>query len=249
MGPKDFLYDLFVHDLTGPLSVVAATADGLLRRENCTCLSDSQKSCIERIARNARKAQRVLKEIVDVARSEEQLFHSDQFYPERVARDALVDVIDIALAGAGEKLEKLEDGEQIRSFLGENGISIEVSGKYATSPFRHDRRKVQLILQNLMSNAMKFRKNRMDVAINGDSDLVILVTDDGCGISEGEQEIVYKRFMQLKHDDWQAQQHQGLGLGLFCVKALLETMQGEIAVRSGSGCGTTFTVKIPPLAC
>ncbi len=249
MGPKDYLYDLFVHDMTGPLSVVAATADGLLRTESCACMSDAQKSCIERIARNAKKAQRLLKEIVDVARSEEQIFHPDQFYPEHVVREALVDVIDVTLAGAGERLEKLEDREQVRSFLGEKGISIEVSGKYATSPFRHDKRKVQLILQNLMSNAMKFRKNRMDVAINGDSDLVILVSDDGCGISEGEQEVVYKRFKQLKHDDWQMHQHQGLGLGLFCVKALLETMQGEIAVRSRSGCGTTFTVKIPPLAC
>ncbi len=245
MGPKDHLYDLFVHDLTGPLSVVSATADSLLNKVNRGGLTEGEKSSLERIARNAKKAQRLLKEILDVARSEENLFRPDRFYPEKVAKEALVNVMDVAIAGAGERLERLEDREEVRSFLGEKGISIEVSGRYAAAPFHHDRRKVQLILQNLMSNAMKYRRKRMDVAINGESDLVILVSDDGCGISEGDQEVVYKRFMQLKHDDWES---QGVGLGLFCVKALLETMQGEIAVKSGSGCGTTFTVKIPPLA-
>jgi len=246
MGPKDYLYDLFVHDLTGPLSVVSATADNLLRRLDCGTLTEAQKSSLERIARNAKKAQHLLKEILDVARSEEQLFQEDHFYPERVAKEALANVMDLATAGAGDTLERLEDKEQVRSFLCEKGISLEVSGRYAASPFHHDRRKVQLILQNLMSNAMKYRRQRMDIAINGDNDLVILVSDDGCGIPEGEQKVVYKRFMQLKHDDLQIQP-QGLGLGLFCVKALLDTMKGEIAVRSQTGCGTTFTVKIPPL--
>jgi signal transduction histidine kinase len=246
MGPKDYLYDLFVHDLTGPLSVVAVTAEGLLKKGDRGDLSEGQRSSLERIARNVKKAQRLLKEILDVARSEEHLFKADQFYAEKVAKEALVNVMDVAIAGAGERLERLENREEVRSFLGENGISMEVSGRYAASPFHHDSRKVQLILQNLMSNAMKYRRKRMDVAINGESDLVILVSDDGCGIPEGDQEVVYKRFMRLTQDDYQP---QGLGLGLFCVKALLETMQGEIAVKSSTGCGTTFTVKIPPLAC
>jgi two-component system sensor histidine kinase KdpD len=245
MGPKDHLYDLFVHDLTGPLSVVSATADSLLKKTDRGGLAEREKSSLERIARNAKKAQRLLKEILDVARSEEHLFQPDRFYPEKVAKEALVNVMDVLITDAGERLERLENREEVKSFLGEKGISIEVSGRYAASPFHHDRRKVQLILQNLMSNAMKYRRKKMDVAISGESDLVILVSDDGCGIPEGDQEVVYKRFMQLKHDDWQS---QGVGLGLFCVKALLETMQGEIAVRSGAGCGTTFTVKIPPLA-
>ena len=229
MGPKDYLYDLFVHDLTGPISVISATADSLVKKADRGCLTDVQKSCLERIARNAKRAQRLLKEILDVARSEENLFQADQFYPEQVVKEALVDVMDVALAGAGERLERLEGREAVRSFLGENGISMEVSGRYAASPFRHDRRKVQLIIENLMSNAMKYRRKKMDIAINGESELLILVSDDGCGIPEGDQQVVYKRFMQLKHNDWQP---QGFGLGLFCVKALLDTMQGEIAIKA-----------------
>jgi signal transduction histidine kinase len=246
MGHKDYLYDLFVHDLTGPLSVVATTAKSLLcRMEAYGSLTEQQKRSLERIERNSKKAQIILKEILDVSRSEEHLFQKNEFYLQGLVKDALVSVMETMDAGVAERIEKLESPEAARGVLEEHGISVKVTGKYAGAPFFHDRRKVQLILENLMSNALKYRRKRMDVSISGETDLVILVSDDGCGIPENEQEVMYKRFMQLKNDE--LRQAQGLGLGLFCVKALVETMGGEIAVTSGEGCGTTFTVHISPL--
>jgi len=245
MGHKDYLYDLLVHDLTGPLSVVATTARSLLRREAYGSLTEQQKRSLERIERNAKKAQVILREILDVSRSEEHLFQKSEFYLQGLVKDALVSVMETMDAGVAERLEKLESLEAARGVFEEQGISVKVTGKYAGSPFFHDRRKVQLILENLMSNALKYRRKRMGVSISGETDLVILVSDDGCGIPEHEQEVMYKRFMQLKHDE--LRQAQGLGLGLFCVKALVETMGGEIAVTSGEKCGTTFTVHISPL--
>ena len=85
----------------------------------------------------------------------------------------------------------------------------------------------------------------MEVCIGGERDLLIIVSDDGCGIPKNEQEVMYKRFVQLKHDE--LRQAQGFGLGLFCVKALVESMGGEIAVTSEEECGTTFSVRISPL--
>jgi signal transduction histidine kinase len=246
MGHKDYLYDLLVHDLTGPLSVVAATTNGLLSRtDRYGPLTEGQIHCLQRIARNTKKAQLLLNEILDVGRSEEQLFQEEHFLLEDLAKDALVSVIQFLDAAATERLEKLEGAEAVRDFLLEQGISIEVTGKYEKSPFFHDRRKVQLILENLISNALKYRRKSMKICISGEGDALILVSDDGCGIPKGEQEAVYKRFMQLKQGDLPPV--KGLGLGLFCVKALVETMDGEIAVTSGEGCGTSFTVRIPPL--
>ncbi len=246
MGHKDYLYDLLVHDLTGPLSVVATTAKGLLcRMEAYGSLTEQQKRSLERIERNSKKAQVILTEILDVSRSEEHLFQKSEFYLQKLAKDALVSVMETMDAGVAERIEKLESPEAVRGVFEEQGISVKVTGKYAGSPFHHDRRKVQLILENLMSNALKYRRKRMDVSISGETDLVIQVSDDGCGIPKNEQEVMYKRFMQLKHDE--LREAQGLGLGLFCVKALVETMGGEIAVTSGEECGTTFTVHISPL--
>jgi signal transduction histidine kinase len=246
MGHKDYLYDLLVHDLTGPLSVVATTAKSLLCRvEGYGSLTEQQRRRLERIERNSKKAQIILKEILDVSRSEEHLFQKNEFYLQGLVKDALVSVMETMDADVAERLEKLESPEAVQGFFEEQGIFVTVTGKYAGSPFFHDRRKVQLILENLMSNALKYRRKRMGVSISGETDLVILVSDDGCGIPENEQKVMYKRFMQLKHDE--LRQAQGLGLGLFCVKALVETLGGEIAVTSGEECGTTFTVHISPL--
>jgi signal transduction histidine kinase len=240
------MYDLLVHDLTGPLSVVATTAKGLLcRMEAYGSLTEQQKRSLERIERNSKKAQVILREILDVSRCEEHLFQKGEFYLQGLVKDALVSVMETLDAGVAERLEKLEGPEAARGLFEEQGISVKITGKYAESPFFHDRRKVQLILENLISNALKYRRKRMDVCISGETDLVILVSDDGCGIPENEQHVIYERFMQLKHDE--LRQAQGLGLGLFCVKALVETLGGEIAVTSGETCGTTFTVRISPL--
>ncbi len=246
MGHKDYLYDLFVHDLTGPLSVVATTVKSLLSRmEVYGSLTEQQKRSLERIERNSKKAQIILKEILDVSRCEENLFQKNEFYMQSLVKDALVNVMQTMDADVAERLEKVESSEAVQDVFEEQGISVRVTGKYAGSPFFHDRRKVQLILENLMSNALKYRRKRMDISISGETDLVILVSDDGCGIPKNEQEVMFKRFMQLKHDE--LRQAEGLGLGLFCVKALVETMGGEITVTSKEGCGTTFTVHICPL--
>ncbi len=246
MGHKDYLYDLLVHDLTGPLTVMATTAKGLLgRMEVYGSLTDQQKRSLERIERNSKKAQLILREILDVSRSEEHLFQKGEFYVGGLVKDALVSVMETMDAAVAERLEKLESPEAVRGVFEEQGISVRVTGKYAVTPFFHDRRKIQLILENLMSNALKYRRKRMNVSISGETDLEILVSDDGCGIPQNEQEVMYKRFTRLKRDE--LQQVQGLGLGLFCVKALVETMGGKIAVTSGEECGTTFTVYVSPL--
>lgn len=246
MSPKEYLYDLFVHDLAGPLSVTATTAKGLLSRmEAYGPLTEQQKRCLERIERNTKKAQVILKEILDVGRSEEHLFHTNEFSVHALVKDALLNVLEVMDASVAERLETLKDPEATWDLFREKGVSVRITGKYAVSPFFHDRRKVQLILENLMSNALKHRKKKLDVGISGETDLVILVSDDGCGIPKNEQEIMYRRFIQLKHEE--LRQAQGFGLGLFCVKALVESMGGEIAVKSAEECGTTFTVRISPL--
>ncbi len=246
MGPKEYLYDLFVHDLTGPLSVAATTAKGLLSRvEAYGPLTEQQRRCLERIERNAKKAQVILKEILDVGRSEEHLFQTDQFSLEGLVKDALLNVLETFDPAVAEKIQKLTDPKAAWDVFREKGVFVSITGKYADSPFIHDRRKVQLILENLMSNALKYRKNNLNVSISGETDAVIVVSDDGCGIPKSDQELMYKRFMQLKHEEMR--QAQGFGLGLFCVKALVESMGGEIAVASETDCGTTFTVTIAPL--
>ena len=245
MDQKGYLYDLLVHDLRGPLSVVATTANSLLcRADRYGSLTESQEHCLRRIARNTRRAQLVLEEILDVARSEEHIFRTEYFLFETVVKESLANALELTDVRTAERLQSLDDREAIRQALDEAGIAVDISGTYEKAPFFHDRRKIALILENLVSNALKYRSKRVKVAISGEKDAMIFVSDDGSGIPEEEQGAVYGRFIQLSNADGAV--ISGLGLGLYCVKLLVETMGGEIGLTSKVGCGTAFAVRIPP---
>ena len=139
---------------------------------------------------------------------------------------------------------------QFRSlFAGKAARNIEsrhcVKGKYSDLPFCHDSKKIRQILRNLVSNAMKYRRSRVQVSIQGEEDLLILVEDDGYGIPKEAEDAIFKRFIRL-NDKRQGEQ-PGIGLGLPGVKVLVEAMKGDISMKSQEGMGTCFTVRIPSL--
>ncbi len=246
MDDKDYLYDLLVHDLRGPLSVVFATVNSLLNKtDRYGALNDTQRSCLQRIQRNTKKAQVILNEIVDVGRSEEHVFREDLFDMESVVKESIINVVEFRDELEAERLRKTENKGAFDAVLRELGISVEMTGRYGKTPFRHDRRKVQLIIENLVSNALKYRRKTMEVRISGEEDVTIAVSDDGAGIPKSEQDSVYGRFMQCSNAS--GPDVKGVGLGLFCVKSLVETMGGAITLTSVEGRGTSFVVRIPPL--
>jgi len=243
---RSHLFDLLMHDLSGPLSVASTSTESLIQKsDRYGPLTDSQKRTLERILRNVRKAQTLLEEMVEIFRSEEGLFQGGHFQIEGTVKDSLLDVLEIIAPHAVEELLCARSREEFQKILNANGIFIEVTGKYCNSPFCHDQKKVQQILRNLMSNAMKYRRRRMALSISGEMDLCVSIEDDGVGIPEEEQEAIFERFVRL--NDRRYAGVPGLGLGLTGVKALLEAMGGEIRLESREGFGTRFMVRIPPL--
>ncbi|MGQ9645096.1 MAG: sensor histidine kinase [Thermodesulfobacteriota bacterium] len=243
---KRFLLDLLIHDLIGPLSVVSTSAAGLLQREGrYGPLTDQQKRLVERILRNVRRAQTLLNEMIEISRGEEGLFQKEVFSVEEILKNSLLDVLEVHDPQMVEKLSGAKNLGESRALLETQGIFISITGKYCQAPFCHDQKKIQQILRNLFSNAMKYRRSRVNVCISGESDLCISFEDDGQGIPLEEQEAIFDRFVRLKE-----RRHAGipgLGLGLTGVKALLEAMRGDITVSSREGTGARFLVRIPPL--
>jgi CheY-like chemotaxis protein len=246
MREKVRLFDLLMHDLSGPLSVASTSTENLLHKaDRYGPLTDQQKRNLERILRNIRKSQTLLQEMVEIFRSEEGLFQRNQFQIEGTVRKSLLDVMEIVAPHAVEELLCAKDQKEFQEILNANGVFIEFTGKYCEFPFCHDQKKVQQILRNLMSNAMKYRRRRMTVCISGETDLCVSVEDDGVGIPEEDQEAIFDRFVRL--NDKRYAGVPGLGLGLTGVKALLEAMKGEISLESREGLGTRFMIRIPPL--
>ncbi|HXX34912.1 MAG TPA: sensor histidine kinase [Thermodesulfobacteriota bacterium] len=240
------LFDLFIHDLTGLLSVACTSADSLLNKaDQYGSLTDGQKHILDRVSRNIRKAKSLTQEITEILRSEEGVFEREYFSVEETLVESLLDVLEMSIPNAVERLAQPENQEAFRNDLKDYGIFVEITGKYCKSPFCHDRRKVQQILRNLMSNAMKYRRQRMEVKISGEADLLISVEDDGIGIPLEDQRAIFERFVRLNNE--KRAYVPGLGLGLTGVKALLEAMGGEITLESEEGVGTRFMARIPPI--
>jgi CheY-like chemotaxis protein len=247
VNEKERLFDLLIHDITGPLSIVTTTANNFRHKtERYGPLTDSQKRLLDRILRNARKAQSLVQEMIEILRSEEGLFQREYFSIEKTFRESLLDVLEMVIPASVERLCQAEDPEAFRHDLKEHGIFVEITGRYCEAPFCHDQKKIQQILRNLMSNAMKYRRGRMEVKISGEVELVVLVEDDGIGIPLGDQGIIFERFVRL--NDKNRPVLPGLGLGLTGVKTLVEAMGGEITLESREGVGTRFMVRIPPIS-
>ena len=102
------------------------------------------------------------------------------------------------------------------------------------------------MLDNLMSNALKFTsaKGRVTVRLFSDYDTVTLqVSDTGVGIPNDRLERIFDRFYQV--DGSMTRHYGGVGLGLALVKGIVEAHGGQITVASQVGQGTTFTVLLP----
>jgi signal transduction histidine kinase len=108
---------------------------------------------------------------------------------------------------------------------------------------RWDRMRIEQIVTNLMSNAIKYGEAKpIEIIVEGDEDKGrILVRDHGIGIAEGDQARIFERFERVVT----GRHAGGFGLGLWIVREIAQALGGTIGVRSELGAGTTFTVELP----
>jgi len=109
-----------------------------------------------------------------------------------------------------------------------------------------DEEKVRVVLDNLISNAVRFTPagGRVQVALRSRGEEVeISVADTGVGISPQELEQIFDRFYQV--EDHMTREHGGMGLGLSIVKGLVELHGGRVRVESVPDQGSRFVVVLP----
>jgi signal transduction histidine kinase len=109
-----------------------------------------------------------------------------------------------------------------------------------------DPAKLQQILYNFLSNAIKFSPagEKIDVSAELDGDRVLIsVTDRGPGIEPEKQGMIFEKFRQL--DGSVTRQHSGTGLGLAISRELATLLGGSIGLHSQHGGGATFYVRLP----
>lgn len=171
------------------------------------------------------------------------------------------DILDIAKIDSGQltinpveiQLKKFIDdiyfyfNEQLKR-MGKNKIDFTLVGPILQDGFsiKVDPLRVQQIISNLMSNAIKFTQEgtiTLGYSVSVNHSLSVYVEDTGIGIPREKHDQIFERFRQL--DSSYAREYSGTGLGLAITKGLIQLMKGEISLTSERGKGSRFTFTIP----
>lgn len=222
---KDAFLAVLTHDMRSPLTNIHGYATML--RDHPEFAKEQQKQMLDVILRNEEALLDIVNNILDI----EHLESGAPILLERENFDlqsAIMEVVESSEAQAREK-------------------KIELNFSQAPAPLivHADRGKMIRIMQNLISNAIKYTPERGQVCVqskmNG-SKVIIDVEDSGYGIPADEMPHIFDRFSRVAKHRSKA---VGTGLGLAIVKNLVEAHDGEIEVASTEGQGSKFTVRLP----
>jgi signal transduction histidine kinase len=163
------------------------------------------------------------------------------------------DFLDLAkLETSVVKTERVDVASVVRALVGDNELLLhgrpitlrsEVQGQLPLA--LAEAAKLRVILQNLLTNALKFTE-RGEVVVRADSPgsglVEIHVQDTGPGISTNDRERIFDLFEQLQPGDMR---RRGIGLGLALARRFARAMGGDLTVESQLGAGSTFTLTLP----
>ncbi len=169
-------------------------------------------------------------------------------------RKLIYDLLDLTRIESGEKKRKLSSVdpaviasrvlETFEAQAAERHISLQLNCSEDTT-MQGDNSELEIILNNLVSNAIKYNQDcgavTVDIQSNS-SDITLSVTDTGIGMSEEEVSRLFGEFVRIKND--KTRLIEGSGLGLSILRRLVRMNGGEIQVSSIEDEGTTFTTTL-----
>ncbi len=169
-------------------------------------------------------------------------------------RKLIIDLLDMTRIESGEKQRELSEVDVVavaRRVVENNlpeatrrGIVVELHNDKPL-PMTADYGELEIILNNLVSNAVKYNRTngRVDIRMVTEEDrLVLTVADTGIGMTPEESERLFNDFVRIKND--KTRNILGSGLGLSIVKKLAQLYGGEATVTSQPDVGSTFTVTL-----
>ena len=222
---KDEFVALVSHELRTPLTSIRGYLELVLDGEAGE-VTDEQRQFLGVVERNANRLLELVGDLLFLAQIEAGKLSLE------------VGAVDLAAVAA-------ESVETARPLAEDKEITLTL----ATSPLQllaGDRARLAQLLDNLVSNAIKFTPEggRVDVrASSSRGNAILEVRDTGMGIPAEEQEHVFERFFRTTRATEQA--IQGTGLGLAISKAIVHAHGGRITLASSDGEGATFRVTIP----
>ncbi|MDW7690245.1 two-component regulator propeller domain-containing protein [Flammeovirgaceae bacterium SG7u.111] len=216
------------HEFRTPLTLILAPLDKLMKLKN----GEQEHHLLETINRNAHQLLGLVNQLLDFRKLDLQGLQYKPSYGDLIS--FLRDVC-----------ENFEDSFQKKEVL------LEFESSLGSLNFEFDHEKLQKIMMNLISNALKFTPAKGSVLVsvektlsNSEEEFVcIKVEDTGVGILDEEKEKIFERFYQSERNN--AMGISGSGIGLNLVREMVQLHQGTIEVKSEINKGATFVVSLP----
>ncbi|HEV7764742.1 MAG TPA: PAS domain S-box protein [Thermoanaerobaculia bacterium] len=216
---RDETLGIVSHDLRNPLTKIALSADLLV-----DATPDEQPDLIEMIRASARQMQRLIQDLLDVARMETGglSLAEEAMDPMPLVREMCESHESLARQRKQKIVCEIES--ELPNICGDRDRLVQVFG-------------------NLIGNALKFTPERGTITISArraDKVVQFSVRDTGAGIPPADLKRVFTPYWQAKKTA-----HLGAGLGLAIVRGIVEGHQGKVWAENGSGGGAVFHFTIP----
>lgn len=237
--------DLLIHDLKVPLAVIEAGLTSMMKRqEKYGPITEKQERVFKRALRNTKVLKTLVGDALELGRSGEGIVFFSDFPLADLIEETLVEILDLTDTAMSEKLKKCENLNHFKKTLEEKGVILSIDDALWEQQICQDETKIKQILRNLLNNALKYRKSRVELRIECKEGLVIFsVEDDGAGIPTAYHKKIFDCYFQL--DASSTCSVRGHGLGLAGVMVLVEDLGGKMLLDSDEGQGAKFLVKIP----
>lgn len=211
------------HELKTPLTLILSPLEKVLQKEKDT----GKAELLSMISRNANRLNNLVSQLLDFKNIEEKetKLNTTENDLVEVARN-IFDNLTKSYLQKSLKYEFTTDIEKFWSFF--------------------DKEKIERIITNVLSNAMKFTLEGGTISLRisrgEEKGINLEITDTGVGINESELESIFDRFY---HQDSDGELNQGNGIGLSIVKEFVQLHKGTISVKSVKGEGSTFLICLP----
>jgi signal transduction histidine kinase len=221
---KDELIQNVSHELRTPVAIIRGYAD-LMEKEELGELQAEQKEAISVIVRRSTLLGKIVEDLTTMMETK-----AHPVYRESVP---LLEVIERSV-------------EDFRTSLDKAGLTLALNLPSFTPPVQGNSAHITRLIDNLISNAIKFTPSggTIGISLTSDNDEITLqVCDSGVGIPADKIGRIFDRFYQV--DGSTTRRYGGTGLGLALVKEIATAHGGSIDVESTVGQGSTFTLKLP----
>jgi len=224
---SEFLF-VVSHQLRSPLAVFNWTLDALEMEIRRGAKITDFYNFVVALRENTNKMIRLVNSFLEVSRIEARTF-----------------VLKKGRFSLAEITKSVVDG--FKNYAESQKVNLVIEeGKEALPEIEADREKIEMVIQNLVDNAIRYSPSGGRVVIRIENDNRFLrwsIQDQGVGIPAAQQKYIFQKFFRAKNHN--STYIQGTGVGLYIAKTVVEASGGKIGFQSQEGKGSTFWFTLP----